>query len=85
MFGFTPLATTPLAASQAGVSAIVILSSVLATGSATNVKPNVSELLSPVIATGQVGTITANPDEVTNSVSATGFVNGVQVLSLIHI
>lgn len=79
MFGFTPLATTPLAASQAGISAVVALASVLSTGGITATTVNVSELLASVSATGTVGNLTLNPDEVTNSVGATVSVGTVQV------
>lgn len=79
MFGFTPLATIPLAAAQAGVSAVVALASVLSTGSITATTVNVSELLASVSATGSVGIISPNPDEVTNSVGATVSVGTVQV------
>ena len=79
MFGFTPLATTPLAASQAGVSAVIVLASVVGIFSANTVTPHISELLSSVSAVGSAGTISANPDEVTNSVSATATAGTVQV------
>ena len=79
MFGFTPIATTPLAASQAGVSARIVIGSVFATASATPIRAHITELLSSVAATSQVGTLVLNPDEVVNSVSATVSVNAVKV------
>lgn len=79
MFGFTPLATTPLAASQAGLSAVIVVASVVGSFSANAVTLHVSELLSSVSAVGSAGSVKANPDEVTNSVSAIATAGTVQV------
>ena len=84
MFGFTPLATTTLASSQAGISADIIVPGVSASGAINNVTIHVSTVLTGVSCVGTISSIAIDGFEIglserLNSVSATGTVNTITV------